>query len=147
MYKVRYITFSFSSLDYLHELCFTLVRSELEYASAVWNSLTSTDANKLVSIQQKFASEYFYRFFSLVFLIVILLPYKNQVYIPYVNGDMTLTHFYFQDYLRLKSCTSLLENVSLRVPTRSVRDFLTFSVCPSNEHSFCSVRLSCQRGG
>jgi hypothetical protein len=27
-----------------------------------------------------------------------------------------------------------LENVSLRVPTRHVRDFSTFSVCPSNKH-------------
>jgi hypothetical protein len=34
----------------------------------------------------------------------------------------------------LKSCTSLLENVSLRVPTRHVRDFSKFSVCPSNKH-------------
>jgi hypothetical protein len=27
-----------------------------------------------------------------------------------------------------------LENVSLRVPTRHVPDFSTFSVCPSNKH-------------
>jgi hypothetical protein len=28
---------------------------------------------------------------------------------------------------------SLLENISLRVPIRNVRDFLTFSVCPLNK--------------
>jgi hypothetical protein len=37
-------------------LHFTLVRSRLEYASVVWNSITSTDANKLECIQQNFAS-------------------------------------------------------------------------------------------
>jgi hypothetical protein len=41
---------------------------------------------------------------------------------------------FFQAYRGLKPCTSLLENVSLRAPARSVRDFLKFSVCPSNKH-------------
>jgi hypothetical protein len=35
----------------------------MEYASVVWNSITSSDANKLERIQQKFASVCFYRFF------------------------------------------------------------------------------------
>jgi hypothetical protein len=34
-----------------------------------------------------------------------------------------------------------LENVSLRVPTRHVRDFSKFSVCPSNKH-YPSARCS-----
>jgi hypothetical protein len=41
---------------------FIILRSKLEYASVVWNSVTSTDANKLKRIQQKFASVCFYRF-------------------------------------------------------------------------------------
>jgi hypothetical protein len=46
--------------------------------------------------------------------------------------------FFVQAYRGLKSCISLLENDSLRVPTRHVRDFSTFSVCPSNKH--CPAR-------
>jgi hypothetical protein len=45
-----------------------LVRSKLEYASEVQNLLTSTNANKLECIQQKFVSVCFYRF-SFIFLL------------------------------------------------------------------------------
>jgi hypothetical protein len=47
---------SFSSLECFYVLYFTLVRPRLEYASVVWNSITSTDANKFELIQQKFTS-------------------------------------------------------------------------------------------
>jgi hypothetical protein len=58
---VRTLTFSFSSLDCLYMLYFTFVRSKLEYPS-VWNSITTTDANKLECIQQKFAALCYNRF-------------------------------------------------------------------------------------
>jgi hypothetical protein len=38
--------------------------SKLEYASVVWNSITTTDANKLKRIQQKFAVLCYIRFLS-----------------------------------------------------------------------------------
>jgi hypothetical protein len=44
-------------------LYIALVRSNIEYASVIWYSITSTDANKLERIQQRFAALCFNRFF------------------------------------------------------------------------------------
>jgi hypothetical protein len=57
------ITFNFSSLECLLRLYVALVRYNVEYASIVWNSITSTDANKLERIQQTFVALSFSRFF------------------------------------------------------------------------------------
>jgi hypothetical protein len=42
----------------------TSVRPKLQYASVLWNSVTSTDARKLESIQRKFAALCQNRFFN-----------------------------------------------------------------------------------
>jgi hypothetical protein len=132
---IRSINFRLSSLDCLWVLYFTLVRSKLEYASAVWNSITTTDAKKLERIQQKFVFVCFHRFFPHV-------PYSYTFALDKLSLHSLRTQryrldalfFLVQAYRGLKSCTSLLENVSLRDPTRHIRDFSTFSVCPSNKH-------------
>jgi hypothetical protein len=99
------ITLRFSSVECLYVLYFTLVRSKLEYASVVWNCITTTDANKLEGIQQKFASV------SIVFPPYV--PYSYTYTLEKLSlhsGDIILMHFSFvQVYRGLKSCTSLSE--------------------------------------
>lgn len=50
------VTFFFSSVECLYTLYYTLIDPKLEYATLVWNSITSTDADKLERTQQKLAA-------------------------------------------------------------------------------------------
>jgi hypothetical protein len=63
---VRNTAFNFSSIECVLRLYIALVTSKLEYASVAWNSITSTDANKLERIQQRFAALCFNCFFPQV---------------------------------------------------------------------------------
>jgi hypothetical protein len=47
---------------------------------------------------------------------------------------MIVIIFFVHVYRGLSSCTSLLENVSLRVPSSNLRVFSLFGVCPTNKH-------------
>jgi hypothetical protein len=115
---IRSITFRFSFLDCLYVLHFTLVRSKSEYVSVVWNSVTSIDANKLERIQQKFASVCFYSLFPHVPYSYRYALEKLSLHSLRARRDHLNEFFFFfvLAYRSLKSCTSLLENDSLRVP-------------------------------
>jgi hypothetical protein len=105
----------------------------LEYASVVWNSISSTDANKLERIQQKFASVCFYRFSPPIPYTYIDAIEKLSLQSLRKRRHRLDALFFVKVYRGLKSCASLLENVSLRVPPSSLRDFSLFAVCPSNK--------------
>jgi hypothetical protein len=72
---IRSIAYNYSTLECMLVLCFVLVRSKVEYASVVWNSITSADANKLERIQKKFTALCFKRFFPQVNCCT---PYKRH---------------------------------------------------------------------
>ena len=53
---IHYIATYFPSIDTLVTLYCTLVRSELEFASVAWNSVTPTDSSKIEAVQMKFVN-------------------------------------------------------------------------------------------
>jgi hypothetical protein len=105
----------------------------LEYTSVVWNSVTSTDANKLERIQQKFASVCFYHYFPHVPYIYTDALEKLSLQTLYKRRHLYAL-FFVHVYRGFKSCASLLENVSLRAPPSNIRYFQFFGVRPSNKH-------------
>jgi hypothetical protein len=112
-------------------LYFTIVRSKLEYASVVWDSLTTTDANKLESTQQKFAALCYYRFLPHVhYSYATALEYLKLHTLRKRRYHLN-TLFLIQVYRGLKYCPSLMEAVGLRVPTRYLRDFSMLNFSPS----------------
>jgi hypothetical protein len=60
---VHSVTFNLLFLECVFIIYFTLIRSDVEYASAVWNSITSTDARDMERVQRNFAGLSFNCFF------------------------------------------------------------------------------------
>jgi hypothetical protein len=129
--KIFIITVSFSFHMYL--LYFKLVASKLKCASVVWNSITSTDANKLERIQQKFAALCFKRFF----------PHVNYSYFyalrkRWYHLDVL---FIIQVCLGSEFCP-FLKTVGLWVSGRYITEFAMFIVCFCNKNCLSARHTS-----
>jgi hypothetical protein len=103
---------------------FTLVRFKLEYAPVVWNSITSTHANKLERIQHRFAALCFNRFFPQVNYSYSLALEKLTLHTLRMMKHHLDALFLIQVDIGSKFCPSVLEIVGLRVPSRYIRDLL-----------------------
>jgi hypothetical protein len=97
----------------------------------VWNSIMTTDANKMEHIQQKFAALCYNHFLPRVHY-----SYANALeYLKLRTLRKMRYHldalFLVQVYRGLKYCPSLLEAVGLQVHTWYLRDFSMFNFSPS----------------
>jgi hypothetical protein len=108
----------------------TLIRSKLECASVVWNSITSSDTNKLESIYEKIYALCFTCYF----------PHVHYSYV-YALGQFKLHTLWkgkyhldalvlFQVYLGFNFCSSILDTLGLSISALRVRDYVLFNICP-----------------
>jgi hypothetical protein len=86
---IRCVIFTLFPLGCLYVLYFTLVRSNLEHASVVGNSITSTDVNKLERIQKEVCVGFYCFFPRVPYNYTSALEKWVYVYIIYVKGDFT----------------------------------------------------------
>jgi hypothetical protein len=128
---IHSITFNFSSLENMLILYITLITSKLDYASVAWNSIMSTDANKLERIKQRFAALCFNRFFLDVHYGYSLPLKELKLHTLHMRRHHLDALFLTQVYFGFKFCPSALEIVGLRVPAQYIRDSALFNVCSS----------------
>jgi hypothetical protein len=103
----------------------------MEYASVVWNSITSTDANKLELIQQRFVALCFNRLFAEVHYSYSFVLEELQLHALRNRKHRLDALFFIQVYLSLKFCPFRKLFVSGISVYRYIRNFALFNVCSS----------------
>jgi hypothetical protein len=132
---IRTVTYSFSTLDSLLILYLTLVRPKLEYAPAVWNSVTATDAKKLERMQRKFVAlcqNPFYTYDHVTYGDFLEFLKLHTLHDRRLHLDAL---FFISVYSGLKCCPSLLDTTGIRVPSRNVRNSSLFTATCKNSLS------------
>jgi hypothetical protein len=97
----------------------------------VWNSVTNTDYNKIECIKKKFAALCHNRFFhDMEYHYINMLDKLN------LRSLHTRQHidalFPICVFKGVKKCPSVLETVSIRFPSRNIRNFSPFCCTSSN---------------
>jgi len=129
----RTLSSSFSAHDSLLIFCSILVRTKLEFASIMWNSITSTNAKQPKSVQQNFLNLCQNRF-------------STQDHVPYEDFPKPLKLHSLQErrlhldvllfisvYSYLKCCPSSWDITDARVILRNFRNSSLLTV--SYKHS------------
>jgi hypothetical protein len=117
-------------MEYLYILYFNLIRPRLECASVEWNSVTSTDANTLDRIQQKFTSVCFIVFFFMIPRNVLL---HELGLLFYGRGYIILTHSL------LFAATAAL---NLALPFQKILAIVFLTAISGSSHSSALVPLT-----
>jgi hypothetical protein len=111
---------------------FALFRYKPDHTSVVWNSITSTDANKRERIQRNLAALYFNIFFTQVHYSYDLALKQLKLQTLRKRRYYLDALFLIQVYLGSIFCPSVLDTVGLRAPVRLSETFyVQFMLFPS----------------
>jgi hypothetical protein len=102
----------------------------------VWNNLSLTDSNKTENIERKFANVCYYHFF----LPDVLLNYNSTLntssFRTLHSRRRYLDALFLINVFKGKiNCPSIFDTAGIRLPTRQIREFSTFSVSSALKHS------------
>jgi hypothetical protein len=113
----------------------------LGYASVAWNSVTITDTNKLERVQENFGALCQKRFFQNIEYRSENISEKLNLQTLHIRRRQVDILLLINVFSGTKHCPSVLETVGIRVPTRNIRNFTTFSCsfthCPSAVNAVC----------